>query len=277
MVNDKSSELRMRGVDLGYRGRAVVRDVDLTLRSGEVVCLLGQNGAGKTTLFRTLLGFIRPLAGTVTIDGRELSGYSAGELAALVSYVPQSHSTPFPYRVDEVVLFGRTVHLGIFSSPGKHDRFVADRSLDLLGIGHLGSRFFTELSGGERQLVMIARALAQEARFMILDEPVSNLDYGNQVRVVRKIRELGLGSTGIIMATHHPDHAFMTASSVAVLHGGTMVQGGSPDSMLTPSLLERIYGVEVQVFDVPGSGQEKRRVCAPLMDAGSEGVQFNQR
>lgn len=265
MVNGSSSTLKMTGASLGYNGHAIVRDADLVIRSGEIICLLGQNGAGKTTLFRTLLGLVRPIQGGITIDGRDLTRFSPRELARYISWVPQSHSTPFPYKVSEVVLFGRSVHLGMFASPGQRDRQIASECLELLGIGHLAGRSFTELSGGERQMVMIARALAQEARFMILDEPASNLDFGNQVRVVQKIRDLGMRSIGILMATHHPDHAFMMASGVAVLEGGRLVQVGSPDGALTPEMLKRIYGVEVQVFDTPPNGHVGRKVCAPVV------------
>jgi iron complex transport system ATP-binding protein len=266
MVNGNSILLEMKGAGLGYDGCAILHDVDLSIRSGEIVCLLGQNGAGKTTLFRTLLGFIKPVYGSITIDGRDISRFSRSEFARMVSWVPQSHVTPFSYEARDVVLFGRSVHLGMFASPGKEDKAIAMRCLDLLDIAHLAKRSFPELSGGERQMVLIARALAQEARFMILDEPASNLDYGNQVRVIRKIRELSQQSIGILMATHHPDHAFMTASKVAVLDRGRLCDAGEPERMLTPETLKRLYGVDVQVFDTPAGRSAVRKVCAPVVE-----------
>lgn len=266
MVNGNATVLEMKGAGLGYDGKAIVDDVNLSIRSGEILCLLGQNGSGKTTLFKTLLGFIRPIYGGITIDGRDISKFSRQEFARMVSWVPQSHTTPFAYKVREVVLFGRSVHLGMLASPGRADRTIAMRCLELLDIGHLADRSFTELSGGERQMVLIARALAQESRFMILDEPASNLDYGNQVRVIRKIRELARQSIGILMATHHPDHAFMTASMVAVLDKGRLCHAGEPEAMLTPETLKSLYGVEVQVFDAPVHGAVTRRVCAPVVE-----------
>ncbi len=265
MVNGNDLLLELHGVGLGYNGRAIVRDIDLSVRSGDVLCLLGQNGAGKTTLFRTLLGFIRPVCGSITIDGRDISQLSRQELARMVSWVPQSHGTPFAYEARDVVLFGRAVHLGLFASPGRVDRQIAMQSMELLEIAHLAGRPFTELSGGERQMVLIARALAQDAKFMILDEPASNLDYGNQVRVIRKIRELASRSIGIIMATHHPDHAFMTASRVAVLDQGRLCESGAAEAMLTPETLKRVYGVDVQVFDAPAGASATRKVCAPVI------------
>jgi len=266
MVNGEKITIEIRGAGLGYNGRAILHGIDLEIVAGDIVCLLGQNGAGKTTLFRTMLGFIRPVYGSVMLAGREVSSLSARQIARMVSYVPQSYVMPFPYKVSDVVLFGRSVHLGLFASPGSRDRKIAAECLDLLGMGHLFSRPFNELSGGERQMVIIARSLAQEARFMILDEPASNLDYGNQVRVIRKIRELAGRSIGILMATHHPDHAFMAASRVAVLSGGTLSHNGSPEAMLTPETLRHVYGVEVDVFDTPPNGHASRRVCAPVVE-----------
>jgi iron complex transport system ATP-binding protein len=257
--------LQMKGAGLGYNGRAIVHDVDLEIRSGDILCLLGQNGAGKTTLFRTMLGFIRPVYGTISVDGRDLSRLSPREVAGFVSYVPQSYAMPFSYKARDVVLFGRTAHLGIFAAPGRKDRSIAMECLEILDMAHLADRSFNELSGGERQMVVIARALAQEARFMILDEPASNLDYGNQVRVIRKIRELAGRSIGILMATHHPDHAFMAASRVAVLSNGRLCHNGPPGEMLTPQTLKSVYGVDVQVFDSPDDGGGTRKVCAPVV------------
>jgi iron complex transport system ATP-binding protein len=202
----------------------------------------------------------------VTLAGREVSRLSPREIARIVSYVPQSYAMPFAYSVTDVLLFGRSAHLRLFASPGSRDRRIAAECLDLLEISHLAARPFNELSGGERQMVILARALAQEARFMILDEPASNLDYGNQVRVLRKVRELAGRDIGILMATHHPDHAFMAASRVAVLSGGKLSHNGPPEATLTSGMLRSLYGVEVDVFDTPQNGHASRRVCAPVVE-----------
>jgi iron complex transport system ATP-binding protein len=266
MVMERNIVLELSHTDFGYDGRVVLHDVSLTIQTGEIVCLLGPNGVGKTTLFKTILGFIKPIAGLITIDGVDSSRFSPKDFARLVAYVPQLHHSPFPYKVRDVVLFGRTVHLSLFASPGKKDRDIADSFLELLEIAHLADRSFTELSGGERQMVIIARALTQEARFIILDEPTSNLDYGNQVRIIHKIGELRRQSVGILMSTHTPDHAFMIASKVVVVDHGKLYRCGKPETTLTPETLKQIYGVDVQVFDTPHNGISSRKVCAPLME-----------
>jgi iron complex transport system ATP-binding protein len=257
------TEIELIGADMGYPERKVLEGVNLKLHSGEITCMLGPNGVGKTTLFKTLLGFIQPLSGQVLINRKSVSRLSAKDFARLVAYVPQAHNTPFPYLVRDVVLFGRTVHLGIFASPGKKDRMIADRALDLLEVSHLANRHFTELSGGEKQMVIIARALAQEAGFMILDEPSSNLDYGNQIRIIRKIKELEQQSIGILMATHSPDHAFMLGSNAIILHQGKVFSQGIPEEVVTVPTLKKIYGVHVQIFDTPPNGTPSRKICAP--------------
>jgi iron complex transport system ATP-binding protein len=270
MVMERNILLQLSHTDLGYHGRVVLHDVSLTIQTGEIVCLLGPNGVGKTTLFKTILGFIKPIAGMITIDGVDISRFSPKDFARLVAYVPQLHHSPFPFTVRDVVLFGRTVHLALFASPGKKDRDIADSFLELLEISHLAGRPFTELSGGERQMVIIARALTQEARFIILDEPTSNLDYGNQVRIIRKIGELRKQSVGILMSTHTPDHAFMIGSKVVVVDHGKLYRCGAPETTLTPETLKQIYGVDVQVFDTPHNGISSRKVCAPVMERNLE-------
>ncbi|MEX0638797.1 MAG: ABC transporter ATP-binding protein, partial [Burkholderiales bacterium] len=162
--------LEARGLGYGYPGRAVGRGLDLALGAGEVLCVLGPNGGGKTTLFRTLLGLLAAQAGEVRLEGQGLAALGRGEVARRVGYVPQGHVAQFAFTVRDVVLMGRTAHIGLFAAPGAADRAAAERAIETLGIGELAERVLTELSGGERQLAMIARALAQGARALVLDE-----------------------------------------------------------------------------------------------------------
>ncbi len=259
----RKTVIELINVSTGYESKTVLKDVNIRLESGEITCLLGPNGVGKTTLFKTLLGFIHPSIGQIYINGINLNKLTPKEYAKHVAYVPQAQHTPFPYTVKDVVLFGRTVHLRTFASPGKKDKIIAEKSLELLEVSHLADRLYTELSGGEKQMVIIARALAQEASFLVLDEPSSSLDYGNQIKIIKKIKALERESIGILMSTHSPDHAFMLGSKAIILNNGKVFAHGSPDKIVTQEILKEIYGVNVQIFDTPANGIPSRRICAP--------------
>lgn len=263
MVNQQSVQFELIHADLGYPGHCVLSDINLTIRPNSVTCLLGANGVGKTTLFKSILGSLPLLSGEIRLNGKPISGYSAREFARYVAYVPQAHNSPFPYSVLDVVLFGRAAHLGYFDTPNKKDRVIAESYLDLLEISYLKDKSFLELSGGERQMVIIARALTQEAPFLIFDEPTSNLDYGNQIRVIEKIKMLKNQSVGILMATHSPDQAFILGSWVVILNNGHLSQNGSPENILTSNTLKQTYGVDVQIFDTPVNSVPSRKVCVP--------------
>ncbi len=169
------------GLAFGYAGEPVGRDVDLALEGGEVLCLLGPNGSGKTTLFKTLLGLLKVQAGEITLDSVPLADWSRRRLAQVMAYVPQAAAGYFPFTVLETVLMGRTARLGLFATPSRRDRLVAEAALAAVGIEHLENHIFTRLSGGQRQLTLIARALAQEPRILVMDEPTASLDFGNQI------------------------------------------------------------------------------------------------
>ena len=208
--------LQARGLTIGYGSTEVASDIDLEVRSGEVTCLLGPNGSGKTTLFKTLIGLIPPLAGEVSVGGRPLSGLSVREIAEQIAYVPQQHAPTFPFRVFDVVMMGRQVRKGLLSAPGAHDRERSWEVLEQLGLLRLADADYTRISGGQRQMVMIARALVQDTRMLVLDEPTASLDYGNQVRIIGEIARLSRSGYGIVLSTHNPDHAFAVADKVTL-------------------------------------------------------------
>jgi iron complex transport system ATP-binding protein len=163
-----------------------------------------------------------------------------------------------------VVLMGRTAHLGVFSSPSKRDREIAESALERMRLAPLADSIYTRISGGERQLTLIARALAQEARIVVMDEPTANLDFGNQVRVLEHIQSLARSGIGVLLSTHDPDQAFLCADRVAMLHEGRLAHLGAPDEVITSVSLKQIYGVDVAVTRVPMAGGGERRVCIPI-------------
>ena len=253
--------LEVERASCGYGAKSVVDSVSFALESGEVVCLLGANGSGKTTLFKAILGLLRLRGGRVLLDGADTAPWPRRQLAHVLAYVPQAHTPPFPFAVRDVVLMARTAHLGIFGSPSRGDAAIAEDAMETLGVSHLAHALYTEISGGERQLVLIARALAQQSEFLVMDEPTSNLDFGNQVRVLRRIKELAGRKLGLLMTTHFPDHAFLSASRVAVLKAGKLLAMGRPEEVITGRQLEGAYGVSVRVVEVEAG----LRVCVPGM------------
>lgn len=239
------TKLEARGLSFGYDGSPVGEGVDLDLAGGEIVCLLGPNGGGKTTLFRTLLGVLPPIAGEVRVAGQTLARWSRRERARLLGWVPQAHAGLFAFTVEDVVLMGRTARRGRFAAPSPRDHDIARSALERLGIGKLAGRVYTQVSGGERQLTLIARALAQEAGVLILDEPTASLDFGNQLRVLAEVRRLRDDGIGILMSTHQPEHALEAADRIALLEAGRIVAQGPPRETATPERLARLYAADL--------------------------------
>jgi iron complex transport system ATP-binding protein len=244
--------LAVDSLAFGFPGRTIGRDVSFTLAAGEVMCVLGPNGGGKTTLFRTVLGLLERHAGSIHLQGEPLENLSRAQIARRVGYVPQTHTGYFAYTVQEFVLMGRTAHLGVFASPAKKDFIVANRALESLGIAPLADKPVTEISAGERQLALVARALAQEPRLLVLDEPTASLDFGNQVRVLERISALAGSGISILFSSHDPDHAFLCARRALLLAEGRVLEIGTPREVIRPDTLERMYRVSVQVLSLPG-------------------------
>jgi len=245
---------RLEACDLHFRfeKRAVLKGVNLVLMPGEVVSLLGANGAGKTTLLRVLLGLASPAQGGILIGGRPIASLSRREIATHVAYVPQVHMTPFPYTVREVVTMGRLPRSSLLSSPSKIDHDVVERVLEKLKISHLANRVYSEISGGERQLALIARALAQEASTLILDEPLANLDFGYQGILARYLEDLAKEGQTILMTGHDPQFAYHASNRVALLVDGRLEEDGPPHQVLNGTRLRSLYGVDVECVPLSG-------------------------
>lgn len=261
--------LEIREGVFGYKkkgGEKVVLDgISFQLSPGELLCILGANGAGKTTMYRTILRFLPLIRGEIRVDGRNIEEFSREELARAVAYVPQYHTPPFPYSVYEVVLMGRGAHVSRFAMPGKKDEEIACQALERMGISHLKNEIYTEISGGERQLVLIARALAQQASYLLMDEPASNLDFGNQIRLLKEIRKLTEEGMGICFTSHYPDHAFLTEASVLALEGKKRWEKGTAEAIITKERVRAMYGLEAEIRVFKGkNGKILRRISAEM-------------
>jgi iron complex transport system ATP-binding protein len=249
-------ELTLEGHNLtiGYRDRVVGHGLSVTVRTGEVLALLGPNGGGKTTLLRTLLGLLAPRAGEVRVAGRLLDSCSARERARLIAYVPQSHVATFAFDVETIVLMGRVAHGDLFSRPTATDRAVVRAVLQRLGIEHLADRPYTMISGGERQLALLARALAQEPQFVVLDEPTASLDFGNQGKVMHEIRALAASGHGVLFTTHDPNQALRAADRALLIRDGERIAEGDVYTTLTREQLEALYRAPVERVMDPKTG-----------------------
>jgi iron complex transport system ATP-binding protein len=256
--------LQVQGLTCGYFKQEIVHGVDFAVNRSEFVCIIGANGCGKTTILKTILGILKPYAGSVTINGKQTTSLSEKELAKHFAYIPQVHSPPFPFTVADVVILGRTPYINRLSIVSDEDRQVAWESLVLLGIEDLAERVYTKLSGGQQQLVLIARALTQQPDLLIMDEPTASLDFGNQQTVLSRMRTLANSGTSVLMVTHDPDHAFFCADRVLVMHEGVLIAQGRPQEVMTTECLQHIYNAKVRVIEIEIEPGRIESVCVPL-------------
>jgi len=263
-------KLELASLSFARRNLRILRNVTLALESGELLCVLGPNGAGKSTLFRCILALIRDYRGSIFLDGSEVREIEGHVLSRKIAYIPQSHQGTFEYTALEIVLMGAASGRNMFSSATAADERFALEQLEALGVGHLAGRSYARISGGERQLVLIARALTQKATVLVMDEPTANLDYGNQVRVMEHVAKLARNGYAVILSTHNPEHAFLWSTRVAVLAGGEIIREGLPSRVLTEEILQDLYEVRVRLFPLGESVKSGYRACVPESDAGKE-------
>ncbi len=243
------------------KGSPVLYDVSFHLKRGDFICLLGPNGVGKSTLFKCMLGLLKGYGGTIEIEGEDIRKLSQKQLARKVAYIPQSTAPVFNYTIADVVLMGTTSLTSGFSSPGKREMDYVDKALETLNIQHMRDRLFMNISGGERQLVLIARALAQQANILFMDEPTANLDYGNQIRVLEQVHQLSRRGYTVIQSTHNPEQAFLFADEVLAVKSGTVAAQGKPNEVMDAALIGELYGIEAEVLSIKN---DKMRVCVPV-------------
>ena len=257
------SRITVENLACGYKGKVVRKDLNFCVDSGEILCILGPNGIGKTTLFKTMMGLLPAIEGKVMIDGNDISGWNSRQRAQCFGYVPQSHVPPFSFSVRQVVVMGRTAHLRASRSPSVQDHAIAENAMNALNILDLAERPYTNLSGGERQMVLIARALTQEPDFLIMDEPAANLDFGNQAIVLNEVRKLADTGIGIVMTTHTPDHAFMCDAKTLLIEKDRTTCGPARE-VVTGDNLARAYKVNVGILE--GTYEKQQiRACVPVL------------
>ena len=241
----------------------VLRQVAFAAKPGAINVILGPNGSGKTTLFKCLTGLWKPQSGEIIFDGCDLLQIPEWERARLMAVVPQDHEPPFPYSVAEIVLMGRAAHIRAFSSPSKHDLDIAEESMRIMDIERLRDHAYTKISGGERQLALVARALAQQTPILLLDEPTSHLDFRNQLQVLGKVRSIARErNLTVLMTLHDPNLALLFGDQVVVLNGGGIQTHGTPDTVINEELLGAVYGVQVSVLQNNGT-----KVISPRIEA----------
>jgi iron complex transport system ATP-binding protein len=253
------SHIAVKDVSFRYSAKAVLEKISFNIARGEVLAILGPNGCGKSTLIKIILGFLTPESGSIMFKGRNIADINARCLAREVAYVPQTHKSTFPYMVMDVVLMGRIPHKSFFFKYSRDDRDIAYEALERLSIRHLADRVYTDLSGGERQLTIIARALAQGAKTFIMDEPAAGLDYGNQVRLLEVILQLAGEGYTFIKSTHSPEHALWIADRVIIIKEGAIMADGSAKDVVTSNNLHSLYKINVNIEDMHGSSC----VCVP--------------
>ena len=252
--------LSVQNLSFAYGERQVLSDISFTLERGAFLSVLGPNGVGKSTLFKCILGLLHGYSGNITSGGEALSAMSKRELSRRIAYIPQINKPAFGYTVLDMVLMGTTRQLSPFAQPHRAQVMQAMEALKRVGAEHLSERDFTHLSGGEQQLVLIARAIAQQANILVMDEPTSALDYGNQLRVLKLVRELASEGYAVLLSTHNPQHALTFATRILALSGGRVAAFGKPQDVLTREIVSSLYGVDVTFADTEGG-----RVLVPMM------------
>ncbi len=256
--NQQTKNIEVRDLKVQYGQRVILNEINLCIEQGEILTILGPNGAGKTTLLNTLAGMLKQSSGAVLYNGKLQNEISIRELAILLGYVPQTIESTFDFSVLEYVVTGCAPQIGTFARPDESHYQIAMDAIEQMGITHLAEQSYRQISGGERQQVSIARVLAQKPSFIMMDEPTSHLDYGNQIRVLKLIRQLKDQGFGVVFTTHNPDHALLLGGKVAVIDRQGSMTIGHADEIINEEFLTSLYGTALHVGSIDGG---TRRIC----------------
>ncbi|MDD5014400.1 MAG: ABC transporter ATP-binding protein [Atribacterota bacterium] len=241
--------LEVKNLSFNYHNsQTIFHDVSFNVDNGEVLSILGINGSGKSTLLNCIANIYKPKSGEIFLNGHPMSKMNLRDVAQVIGYVPQIHTPAYSYTVREFAVMGRTPYIGVFKTPSTRDYRIADEALERVGIVHLRDKPYTEISGGERQQVLIARVIVQQPQIILLDEPTAHLDYGNQHRTVQMIRQLAAEGYVLIMTTHNPEHAIILNGKVAILNRQGVLGIGQAAETLSAETLSNLYGLSIKTI-----------------------------
>ena len=251
----------VKNISFAYSGSgapAILNNISFSVNRGQVISIIGPNGVGKTTLLNCMANLVAPTRGQILLDGKNMRSLKAKEIAAGIAFVPQFIIPSFAYEVLSYVVTGCAPRIGTFEKPGPEHYALARRALEQMNIAHLAKKYYTQISGGERQQVSIARALAQRPRVILMDEPTAHLDYGNQIKVLRIIKNLAAEGYAAVITTHNPDHALLLGGEVAALNFNGQFTFGRSEAVINEEFLSSLYGVNLRLHHIPDVG---RNVC----------------
>lgn len=256
--------IKVENLSFAYNeARPILKNLSFNIEEQKIVSILGPNGSGKTTLLKSLLGLLTPSEGKISIFGEPLSSLSLKERARKLAYVPQKHKAVFAYKVLEVVAMGKLPYSGVFCTTTQAHYDEAEQILEKMGLSYLKDRHYNEISGGEQQLAMICRALLQEAEILVLDEPVTGLDYGNQLMLLKKLKELSAAGVTCVMTTHYPEHALWTSTHSIFLKNGQLVAEGETENIINTDMLYELYNAQIRVLNTE-INQVNIATCVPI-------------
>lgn len=249
----------INNLNFSYGEKDILNNISLKIVNGNIISILGPNGSGKTTLLKLLLGILSPNSGEILFNSQKITKINSKKFSKFVAYIPQIHENTFGYTVEDIVLMGRMPHKKFFSNFNAQDIKIASEALEILNIECLKNEIFSFLSGGQKQMVLIARAIAQKAKVFIMDEPVNGLDFGNQYRLLDKIKSLSGQGITFIKTSHYPDHVFYSSDEAIFIDKGKILAKGTPTDIINSKIIKKVYDVNSVITEI-----SNRKVCIAI-------------